>query len=721
MNAMLLLKVTLLLSVTLFAVRLLCRAPASTRHRLGTITFASALALPLLAFALPSLHVPMPAAWRVFGSVPTAPNFGESLNPEPGTLNLEPNEAPIADIALASPQRAAHREALRFAPFAARSPSGGAVLLLVWLIGTAVAVARLLLSLFRARRLARAAEDVTDPVWRSATDALGTRLGLHRAARLLISPGVGTPMAGGIRRPVVFLPLSARRWSAEQREVVLAHEIAHLAARDPLRHVAARLAVALYWFHPLVWIAAWQASVARELACDEAVLALGTRPSVYAGVLLDLAESMQPSVPALALPMVERSLLERRMMTILNEDARRGTTRRIMIPTIGMVLLTLSLAAAQPARSPSASNVAQAAISVSAQAAPAATDQTDLARDSACWWDSNQSSFRGSTTTSDVSGRTVIREQIGSRGSDRVIQRTFGDVQLCMLAEDAGDRDNAERPSQWVGRARRVIMEARRGTTVQRLEIGQQAGGGQRILWQVGSAERTFDAAARQWRERMLAVLDTTWELATLRGEVSSLRGQISSIHGQQSSLRGQISSLRGEVSSMHGRASSVRGEESSLRGRISSIRGHVSSLRGEISSERGAISSVNASRYWADASERAQIADRIKRHEAEIARIEQTIRDYNADAKIADVEREIRTLDAPGKAAAIDAEIRAFDLDGKIAAVERRIAALDVQGKVAAIERQIDALDADRRSRQLEERRESELRQLEAAIAAIR
>src|SRR5439155_6786288 len=134
--------------------------------------------------------------------------------------------------------------------------------------------------------------------------ALGVRLGLRRTARLFVHPAVGTPMAGGVWRPAIFLPLSARGWSVEQRDVVLAHELAHLAGRDPLRHIAARLAVAFYWFHPLVWMAARQATVAREQACDEAVLALGTRPSAYARVLLDLAASLRPAPAGLgALPM----------------------------------------------------------------------------------------------------------------------------------------------------------------------------------------------------------------------------------------------------------------------------------------------------------------------------------------------------------------------------------------------------------------------------------
>ena len=50
-----------------------------------------------------------------------------------------------------------------------------------------------------------------------------------------------------------------------------------------------------------------------------------------------------------------------------------------------------------------------------------------------------------------------------------------------------------------------------------------------------------------------------------------------------------------------------------------------------------------------------------------------------------------------------------------------QEIKALDVNGKVSAIERQIDALDADRRGRQLEERRNGEIRQVEQAIDGFR
>jgi len=381
-------------------------------------------------------------------------------------------------------------------------------------------------------------------------------------------------------------------------------------------------------------------------------------------------------------------------------NSRPSALRIIPIPAIVAVVIGLS-AVAEPA-------------AVTLEAARQTGD-----RDSACWWDpGRRSSFSGSTSTRDVGGRTVIDEQIGIRGSDLVIQKAFGDLRLCMIAEDVADPRRTTRPSQWAGLARRVVMEARRGDVVQRLETARPAAGGVATSWRVGGKDRPFDEAARQWRDRMLAVLDTSWEVSSLRGEVSSLRGRISSIRGQESSFRGEISSLRGEVSSMRGRISSIRGEESSLRGRISSISGHVSSLRGAISSERGAISSLNAGRYRREDADNSRL---IAQHEAEMTRLEQELRTYDAPSKVAAVEREIAALDTDGKVAKIEAEIRTFDLDRRVAEVQRRIEALDVDGKVAAIERQIEALDADRRTRELENRRDAELKRLEAAITAIR
>jgi beta-lactamase regulating signal transducer with metallopeptidase domain len=717
MTALLLVKASLLLSVTLLAMVGLRRAPAASRHRLWTFAFAALLALPALPFVLPAIDVPLPSALTA-----PQPRLGGASEPSASPVPGDPvTSDPLAiERATPRPENAARRTAARQAVVdmppqpssssnaetaARRTPADWAAALLfaVWLTGAGLAAGALVLSLLRVQRLSRAARDVADPAWRQAADALGGRLALSRPVRLLESADVSTPMAAGILRPTIFLPAAASAWSAECRDIVLAHEIAHLAARDPLRHVTARLAISCYWFHPLAWMAARQGMLAREQACDEAVLALGARPSTYARVLLELAGSLREPMAAYgALPMVQRSLLETRLMSILN-DSRPAMARRSLTPVAVIALLTCTLAAARPG-SPTTSNVGTRAGEASPLPAPSspatttAVTSTEVREAAAPRVSRRGGAQRGAD-------RACASNRSGSYNGDRVIQQTFGDLHVCMTAEGLRDDDWRLRPSQWIGAARRVVLESRRGDSVQRLEV--QRGGNAQTSWQVGGAARTFDAAAQEWRDRTLAALDTSWEISALRGQVSSLRGEISSV--------------RGEVSSMRGRASSVRGDESSLRGQISSIHGHVSSLRGQISSERGQISALQSAASIDDPVIRERVAARVAKHNEEIARIEREIRDYGADARVAAVEKQIAALDAAGKVAAIETQIGAFDLQSRIAAVERRIAELDVPGKVAAIEGRIEALDADRRVRQLEERRDGEVRQIERAIAALR
>lgn len=79
------------------------------------------------------------------------------------------------------------------------------------------------------------------------------------------------PVAFGLFRPTVAVPADfATRFTPVQREAMLAHELAHLANRDPLWLLVAELVCALAWWHPLMWWARRQFRAACEAAADEA-------------------------------------------------------------------------------------------------------------------------------------------------------------------------------------------------------------------------------------------------------------------------------------------------------------------------------------------------------------------------------------------------------------------------------------------------------------------
>ncbi len=323
-----------------------------------------------------------------------------------------------------------------------------------------------------------------------------------------------------------------------------------------------------------------------------------------------------------------------------------------------------------------------------------------------CWGAEDRAgSFNGSMSTNEG----AIVEQIGRRGRERVVQKRFGDLRICMITRGFGGETD-DRPSEWPFRSDRVILETWTPSEVRTLD-----GSNRRFTYTVNGSVRPLDAGVQEWRDNLLALLDATWDLAQLRGRLSSLRGQISSIQGERSSLQGQISSYRGQVSSMNGEISSLRGEVSSMRGEISSIHGHVSSLRGEIASERGSISSLRA--RSSEGVGGSDVEASVRRHEENIDRLERQIRDYDEASRVREVERRIDAFDVEAKVADVQRRIRDFDVERKVARVRKQLDGLDVEGRVARIEADIRALDVPGRSRELEERRDEALERLRRTL----
>lgn len=88
------------------------------------------------------------------------------------------------------------------------------------------------------------------------------------------SVSAGLPATLGVLRPQVVLPADFEaRFDANQRVLVLAHERHHIARRDPWANAVVALLRSLFWFNPLLLIAAVRMRHDQELACDAGVLA----------------------------------------------------------------------------------------------------------------------------------------------------------------------------------------------------------------------------------------------------------------------------------------------------------------------------------------------------------------------------------------------------------------------------------------------------------------
>ena len=321
---------TLLLAVGFAASFAFRRASAAVRHLIWTAVFLALLALPVALGLAPKITL---AAWP---AAPGAP-------------------AVRAEVAAASPvpSQVETGRAKQTLPTPGGYPGRGSDGHITTLVGawTALALYMAGLLLVAARFLAGAVRTAgmvrqARPAEYAQADVDGVRraLAIGRPVRSLESPGAAVPMTWGMPRPVVLLPEPARRWPAERLHAVVLHELVHVKRHDIAAQLAAQAACCLYWFHPLVWLAARELRKERERACDDAVLAGGVPAPDYAGHLLELARGMVERRSLADAPaMAETGDLEERVRAVLDGSRNRAPLNGRLAATVAVLACALVL------------------------------------------------------------------------------------------------------------------------------------------------------------------------------------------------------------------------------------------------------------------------------------------------------------------------------------------------------------------------------------------
>jgi beta-lactamase regulating signal transducer with metallopeptidase domain len=139
------------------------------------------------------------------------------------------------------------------------------------------------------RRLVTSALDAASPASpreRAALTAARRSLDLQTGVDVTRSTICEAPAVVRIIRPVVVLPDGGcDALDDSELELLLRHECAHVARRDNLLGILESALVAVFWFHPLVWIAQRAIATAREEACDETAAASSGGVDTYVSAL----------------------------------------------------------------------------------------------------------------------------------------------------------------------------------------------------------------------------------------------------------------------------------------------------------------------------------------------------------------------------------------------------------------------------------------------------
>lgn len=128
------------------------------------------------------------------------------------------------------------------------------ILPILWLAGAVLALMMMVYTNLRFLSAARGAETVQP----------------GRLPVLLIK-GIPSPCLAGLMRPRIYVNEKALA-SREMLDMVLLHETTHFKRKDHLWTLLRALLICLWWWNPLVWLAARLSRMDCEAACDEAVI-----------------------------------------------------------------------------------------------------------------------------------------------------------------------------------------------------------------------------------------------------------------------------------------------------------------------------------------------------------------------------------------------------------------------------------------------------------------
>lgn len=294
------LKSLVLAGLTLALIRFTKRRTPAERSLIAHLGLLAVLLMPAASLVLPE-WAPLPQ--HLFAAEPA----------------VSPVSAPIASApAMVEPAPVAA------APVAFAPPSAEQLAVWVYALPLILMFAMMAIAVLRLFGMRRRAEVLVDGAWLSALAGAQRRMGFKHGTALLVSEELRSPISWGVLRPTILLNPHAVA-SVGDAEAIIAHELAHVARLDWAKLLIARLACALFWFNPLVWMLARESHQLREEAADDTVLLTDIPGSDYATLLVNAARHDNSGVLIAAHGVAPgKNSLRRRVVRVLDANVRRG-------------------------------------------------------------------------------------------------------------------------------------------------------------------------------------------------------------------------------------------------------------------------------------------------------------------------------------------------------------------------------------------------------------
>ncbi|WP_417232096.1 M56 family metallopeptidase, partial [Brevundimonas sp.] len=340
------LKSGLVAAAGLLLAELFAKRPAAERADLLRATVGLMLALPVIAVAGPDLAL---AILPVAASAPVAV--------VPDSVAWTGELGPVAGVSVSG---------------TVGPPPAWVILLSAWALGGVLVLGRFLGGVWTLSRWSRHGHPVQDPAWTAALERQSE--GRSPRPRLLVAPRVDGPLSWGLPPGTVLIHPDSLARSADA-DAVLAHEIAHIRRLDWPFLALSRLALALFWFNPLMW-RLHRALIDRSEEAADALAITRVDPRQYAHTLVSLAARSTP-VAATGMAGPVRTLSQRIDAIMTSPPKPHARSIALTVAVGALVAVATPLAAVElssrtvdesPARAPAAAP----AVAATAAVAPTA-------------------------------------------------------------------------------------------------------------------------------------------------------------------------------------------------------------------------------------------------------------------------------------------------------------------------------------------------------------
>ena len=198
---------------------------------------------------------------------------------------------------------------------------------IIWLAGAAAVLFGKMWSYRRFMLLIRKdACRVADRHIAVLTQSMVARLHMRKMPPVYQSAAISGPVTVGLWKPVVVLPEAGlRNRQGEdfmtQYQLILHHELVHVARRDLWFKWIYQLLLCIHWFNPVLYLIDRKMNMDCELSCDEAILGMLTQQGrrMYGNVLLDIAEQNAADMKSVLTTtfITGNSELKRRLQNVL--------------------------------------------------------------------------------------------------------------------------------------------------------------------------------------------------------------------------------------------------------------------------------------------------------------------------------------------------------------------------------------------------------------------